>query len=480
MALNKLYKYEWLGLVRDRWIILLSLILSMVCFYAAHNGKEKLAERQAPLMKAYEEVKTSDAMFIALIDSVDQGLKPGLPVWQNPQRLNVIGQRAARVCAFDALPLAVVATGQSDLFTHQVKPRLYGEALTLGFSELSNPVQLLFGNFDLAFVSIYLLSLLVLAFSYNVLSSEKESGTMRLTFVQPVTPAHWLLQKLTVRFIILSAVFIIAFMVSLTVAGVSVAAEIKSVLKLILAVLAYMLFWFALSFWVNLRGKSSGNNAVVLVSLWVLIVLLIPAMISQLVSSLYPVPSRVGMLTELRKAEAEAQQQADEILAAYYRDHPELAQTDAHESSLYPYWLSYFASQEVIRKAVEPVQTDYESKLSAQQRTVDQLRFFSPAVLLQNSFNEIAGSSSRHYTAYRQQVVAFAGTWRDFFVPRMFKNERMRKEMFSELPQFSYDAGKVEQQFIADLTGLVLFAAGVFGWSFLVYRHQSMERILAV
>jgi ABC-2 type transport system permease protein len=480
MALKNQYKYEWLGLLRDRWILVLSLILLAVCFYAAHNGKEKVAERQAPLEKAFEEGRAADIMYIALIDSVDQGLKPGLPVWQNPQRLNVIGQRAARVCAFEAQPLALVSTGQSDLFTHMVKPRLYGEALTLGFSELSNPVQLLFGSFDLAFVSIYLLPLLVLAFSYNVLSSEKESGTMRLTLVQPVGPTRWLFNKLLVRFIIISFVFIVAFLLSLMVAGVSVTIEIESVLKLIIAVLVYMLFWFGLSFWVNLRGKSSGSNAVVLVSLWVLLVLLVPAIISQLANSLYPVPSRVGMLTELRKAEADAQKKADEILSGYYRDHPELARTDTSEQSLYPFWLSYFASQEEIRKAVEPILIEYESKLQAQQRTVDKLRFFSPAVLLQNSFNELAGTSSRHYAAYRQQVVDFAGTWREFFVPRMFRNEVMKKEMVSELPQFAYNDDEVEQQFLADVTGLVLLAVGIFGLSLMVYRNQAVERILAV
>ncbi|MCK6618774.1 MAG: DUF3526 domain-containing protein [Cyclobacteriaceae bacterium] len=478
MANRQQFKYEWLGLLRDRWVLILSLLLLLVCIYAAYNGKEKVAERNQPIAKAMDEMKASDEQYKALIDSVAQGLKTNLPAWQNPQRLNVIGQRAARVAAFESQPLALVSTGQSDLFTHLVKPRLYGEALTLGFSELSNPVQLLFGNFDLAFVCIYLLPLLILAFSYNVLSAEKESGALRLTLAQPIQVTQWLLNKLLLRFVVLAVIVVIAFNVSLMTTGLNVVSEFSPVMKITLALLAYMLFWFGLSFWVNLRGQSSGSNAVVLVSLWVLIVLLIPAMISQLANNLYPVPSRVGMISELRYAEAEAQKNANQILESYYRDHPELAPTDTSAQKLYPFWLSYFASQDEIRKAVNPILSEYESQLHKQQQTVDQLRFLSPAVLLQNIFNESAGTSSRHYNSYRQQVVVFAGEWKNYFLPRMFRNELMKKEWMDELPHFSFDANKIEKQYTADVLALLLYGFAGFVLSFLLYRNYVTEKVL--
>jgi len=478
MANRLQYKYEWLGLVRDRWVLMLSLLLLIVCLYAAYNGKEKVAERKQPIAKAIEEMETNDAMYTALIDSVAQGLKPDLPVWQNPQRLNVIGQRAARVAAFEPQPLALISTGQSDLFTHVVKPRLYGEALTLGFSELSNPVQLLFGNFDLAFVCIYILPLLVLAFSYNVLSSEKESGALRLTLAQPIQLTTWLLNKLLLRFFVLVIILTLSFLVALMATGIPVTDQLINISKILAALFAYVLFWFGLSFLVNLRGRSSGSNAVVLVSCWVLIVLLIPAMIGQLANNLYPIPSRVGMITELRFAEAEAQKKADQILASYYRDHPELARTDTTAQELYPFWLQYFASQDEIRKAVSPILTEYESKLQAQQQTVDRLRVLSPAILLKNVFNETAGTSSRHYNDYRKQVVEFATTWRNFFLPRMFRNELMEKEMMAELPQFNFNADEIEKQYTADILVMLLYGFAGFAISFMVYRNYVTEKVL--
>ena len=54
---------------------------------------------------------------------------------------------------------AFIATGQSDLFSHYVEPTVTGDDLSLSYTEMTSPVQLLFGSFDLAFVIIYLLSL---------------------------------------------------------------------------------------------------------------------------------------------------------------------------------------------------------------------------------------------------------------------------------------------------------------------------------
>ena len=185
---NNNIKYEWITLVRDRWIVILLILFFSITLFAVRNGKEKVADRISSIAKELEKVEKIDAEFTADIDSVTRKLKaPPKETWLDPRSLTNIAWDAPRVVAMEPVPLALVSTGQSDLFTHYAKPKIYGEAYTLGFSELSNPVQLLFGSFDLAFVCIYLLPLLVLAFSYNILSADKESGVLKLTFSQPVS-----------------------------------------------------------------------------------------------------------------------------------------------------------------------------------------------------------------------------------------------------------------------------------------------------
>lgn len=462
-------RYEWISLLRDKWVVVLVIIFFSITFFAVRNGHEKVQERT----QSIEEVKTATAQaekkYTNDIDSLSRGLKSAPEPWLDPRSLSVYGQRAGRVVAMDAEPLALIATGQSDLYTHTVKPKLYGEANALGFSELSNPVQLMFGTFDLAFVCIYLLPLLVLAFSYNLLSTDKESGVLRLTVSQPVSMYQWLFNKLLVRFVVLALIIILSILISLLIFGVPV--EV-GVMKLLILVLIYTFFWFAVAFLINLFGASSGNNAIALVSVWVVLVLLIPAFISQSANTLYPVPSRINMIHQYRVAEAESNKKASELLDGYLRDHPELASQDSTQKNQYSFWLKYFASVEVIQAAVKPVVSEYDAALEEQQRWVNRWRVLSPAVLMQNSLNELAGTSTSHYQHFRKQVLVFSEAWRSYFIPRMFKNESMQPKDIANLPQPGYSATQVTTHYTKDLIWLFVFVAVALGGSVLAYRRS--------
>ena len=473
-------KYEWLNLLRDRWVMILLILFLGITLFAVRNGKEKVEDRMATITKEKEKMEKLDRRMAADIDSLNKKLKPAPEPWQDPRALDNIGWDAPRVVAMDAQPLAVVSTGQSDLFTHYAKPKIYGEAYTLGFSELSNPVQLLFGSFDLAFVCIYLLPLLVLGFSYNVLSSEKESGVLRLTLAQPISLYQWLLGKLLLRFFILTSIVVASILFSLTIFDIDWLGNRGAATKLILLVTVYIFFWFLISFLINLLGNSSGSNAVTLIAVWVVFVLLIPSIISQTANSFYPVPSRTIMIHEYREAKAIAEKKADEILKTYYREHPEYAPKDTTVENQYSWWLGNFASSDIINKSVKPVLDNYNAGLSKQQSWVNQLRFLSPAILLQDGLNDLAGTSSAHYTDFRQQVISFANEWRQYFIPRMFKNEKMQTSDFTTLPSHQYSTANVPSTYTADLIGILFFLALVTAASSWVYRSRSFESALSI
>jgi ABC-2 type transport system permease protein len=473
-------KYEWMILLRDKWVAILFMLFLAITVFAVRNGKEKMNDRLVTIEKEKATMIKLDKEIAGDIDSLTRNLKPKPEPWLDNRLLFNIGWDAARVVAMDPQPLAVVATGQSDLFTHYAKPKIYGEAYTLGFSELSNPVQLLFGSFDLAFVCIYLLPLLVLAFSYNILSSEKESGALRLIISQPISLYNWLFNKLLLRFLILTTIIVFSILVSLLFFGTDIIGNIGAVSKLVLLVVAYTFFWFMVAFFINLLGKSSGGNAVSLVAVWVVLVLLVPSVISQLSNSLYPVPSRTIMIHQYRMAKAEAEKKADELVKSYYRDHPELAPKDTTNANQYSWWLGNFAASDLVNKAVKPILDDYNTALEKQQGWVNNLRFLSPSILLQNSMNELAGTSTAHYTDFRNQVIAFADTWKNYFIPRMFRNETMKPDELTSLPQHSYSDKNVTNIHAADLFGILFFLGLTVAGSTWVYKRNSVEEMLAV
>ena len=469
------FKYELKQLLRSRWIQLLSLILLILFGFSAFNGKQKVEKRKQDISAAHAEVRENDAMMLKLLDSVERGLEVSASYWTIPSNPIAVGNYHPRVAAMDPQPMAFVSTGQADLFTHYVKPTVSGNDFALNFTEMTSPVQLLFGSFDLAFVIVYLLPLLIIAFSFNVLSSEKENGSLRLLAAQPIGIQNWVLQKLGLRFFWLSVLIVGALTIVFLVLGLNPFGQLMDFFGLISLVLVYMLFWFALAFLVNLWAGSSAKNAVTLIGLWVVFVLLVPSILNQLGNTIYPMPSRTLMINEMRSLKAEVTEKQDEILDNYLRDHPEYAINDTTQKR--SFYHRYMASQSLIKEEMAPLVNEYEVQLQNQQAWIGQLKWISPAIAVQESMNQMAGSSTRDYEEFRAQVVVFAGDWREHLMPFLYNNQVFTQQDQPNLPKFVFEPA--ESGYSGVVLVLLALSLGIFVLGFVLSTRLLQIAVLS-
>jgi ABC-2 type transport system permease protein len=90
---------------------------------------------------------------------------------------------------------------------------------------------------------------------------------------------------------------------------------------------------------------------------------------------------------------------------------------------------------DVARRA-RPVVERYEQQLARQQRMIDRLRFLSPAVLMQDALNDVAGTGTPRHKHFLAQVDRFHARWRGFIVPLIFQKARITDP--NAAPQFTY------------------------------------------
>ncbi len=224
-------------------------------------------------------------------------------------------------------PLSPLAIGQSDLLPYYFRVSTDARENIVAATEIENPQRLLVGRFDLAFVLIYLYPLLILAVAYNMLSAEKEQGTLALTLSQPVSLRALVTGKVILRALVLVGIVVALSAIGLLVSGASLSDPgVTARLALwILAVAVYGALWFALAVVVSALGHSSATNATILASSWLLLVVILPSLFNLVATMSYPVPSRVEMIQAMREASDVANKSGSKLLAAYYEDHPELA-----------------------------------------------------------------------------------------------------------------------------------------------------------
>lgn len=441
LYLKEIFNFERSLFRADRLDFFVALILFAAVGYAFVNGRSWIDKQQQAVHAAQTEESVRLQELKDKLARIDAGsLKPG-KAFENPANAYWVGNRhAATYAILPPTAFAATAIGQSDLNPPYVKVSADNKETFALNEEIENPGNLLIGNFDLAFVVVFLLPLLMIALSYNLLSAEHEQGTLAIAMTNPVP--LWLLiaGKLGFR-----AALVFLLTTSFTVMGLIATgtdlSTMDSLLRLgwwIALLLTYLLFWLALATAVNVLAKSSAQNALMLTGLWIVILLVLPAFISIAVNVAYPVPSRVAMIGLIRAAQTDANKEADATVARFEQEHPEMTAKPVDKSGDATAARKRVLVQQAAAERIAKIMARYDQQLARQQHSVDTLRFLSPAIAMQEALNAVAGTDNSRYQHLSLQVDVFHRVWQDFFLPKVLENTPLTLADYQHFPRFNY------------------------------------------
>jgi ABC-2 type transport system permease protein len=188
---------------------------------------------------------------------------------------------------------------------------------------------------------------------------------------------------------------------------------------------------------VNATARSSAASAVLLLGSWLVVVVVIPATVSAVVSAVYPSPSRVALTTALRAASDEAAAQGDTAVNQFLADHPEMLQTGVLAAS--NAWGRTLAQQERANDAMRPVYAAFDSALAAQHRAAALASMASPAVMAQELLHDLADRSLARFRRFDAAIDRHHEAWQTFFFQRVFGERKVRHAELASLPRFAYD-----------------------------------------
>jgi ABC-2 type transport system permease protein len=373
-------------------------------------------------------------------------------------------------------PLAMVAVGQSDLLPYCVAVKTGPVPFFAASYEWENPLRLLLGRFDSAFAIIYILPLLVLVASFDLLAREKELGTLPLLMSFPVALSRWLAMRFLLRVAVFIGSVLAALLLGLTMLGFDASAPgalTRLVLYLALTT-AYLGFWFALAFLVNARGGSSASHALTLAGAWLVLVVLVPAGLNLVVKQLTPLPSRIAFVDSVRAASDASARNAAELLKDFFHDHPELApgvtrRADAGSRRL--------AVNQATEAAVAPDTQRFEERNQSQQAMIDGLRFLSPAILFQQAANMLAGTDPSRHRQFMGAVEAHRAELRGFFAPAFVSDAAFTG--FDEVPAFVYrddSVGAALNEALLGILALLVPVAVLIMGGGVALRRPRLER----
>jgi ABC-2 type transport system permease protein len=339
-------------------------------------------------------------------------------------------------------PLAALATGQSDLYPYYARVTIRTPPILVHSDELENPANLLNGRFDLAFVVMFCWPLLVLPLVYNVVSEERETGTLVLVGSQPVSLRIVLAVRLAVRSGMAVIVTVFASLASLAMVGELSGAPASEIAAWSFAVVSVGIFWSAVAAVVNLFRWQSATNATALMACWLGLVVVAPGVIEETASAIAPVPSRVELVNAVRTAGNLSSSQLAALTSTYYEEHPDAARsTDSADVTA----IRGLAQQDALDRRIEPIVEQYHASVAHREAIVNRLRFLSPPLLVYDAVLELAGTSTTRVRRFAEQVDEYHREWQAYFYPLVHARASMTRALYDGAPRFTFREEPIRQ-----------------------------------
>ena len=446
------------------WAVLALLLLALA---AAVNGRALLtveARAGAELLAEANETRTALAQQAAR--GVASAREPGAAGY------SVLGAPVILPPA----PLGPLAIGQTDLLPGRYLVTARGAHNFLGSAGIDNPLRLALGNFDVAFVIVWLLPLAVIALTFNLVSGERERGVLAIAAAAGSDLTRFIAAKCLIRALVLLAALWASLLLAALAGGLALGSGAVLMLWLVWGVTAtlYGAFWFALAVWVNTRGLASDLNASVLTAAWLLFVVLAPALTNLAATTVFAAPSRVALTTALREATEAADKRAAGERDKYFFDHPGARGQDMDMSD---YYRSVARSERQVSAAMLPLLAGFDQQAGRQQQLVGRLQYLSPGTLAYEVLTSLAGSDGARHRQLRAAALDFHGGWRDFFESRLLAAKPLDAADYARMPVFAFSEpapAALLRRNLAPLLALTLLAGSLLGWALRRLRHVSI------
>lgn len=301
--------------------------------------------------------------------------------------------------------------------------------------DAGHPALALVGRFDFAFLAAFVLPLVLIVMLHDLRASERTAGRHDLLVATAGNSATLWRVRAGLR---AGGVFACAT-APLLVAGAMHGTAAPTLLAACALLLLYVLFWTIVC--AGLAAWQQSGEAILasLVALWMLLAVVVPVAGRTAIDRLVPVPSGADILLTQREAVNDAWDLPKQAtMDAFIERHPQWADYAAVDRPFE--WKWYFAFQQVGDQKAQALSEAFTAGRRERDRLAGWLAVTVPPILLERSLQSLARTDLRAALAYEARVRAFHAELRQFYYPRLFRNERFDPAQFEAMPRFTAGA----------------------------------------
>ena len=432
MSIAAIRSFERRALLSDRTSLFLLGLFAAICLYALWSGA---AHRSAieGAVTAFVEAEAADMtawrdrLVAVETGATEEDRWAGLA-------LDATAPAVARLGV-----LADLSVGVSDLQPSTARVSQWRTVDKLfGNYQFHSPGALAAGPFDLAFVVIFIMPLIMIVLAYDALADDRERGRLGMILSQPISVRSLAYARLRVRLgavlALLGGALALGFL--LGAGDAEMGARAAHLTGWAAVALAYFAFWFMLIAWIVSMNRRSETTALLLTAIWAATCLASPAVLSAATEAAYPTPSRLAYLSEIRAEANEAYKARADVMQGMLMDHPELT---VENYSLPEYVRTAFLVSRTVDSHVQPVLEEFDAVQAERSALLQRFQYASPAVLALQAFNQVAGTSLDRQKRFEREARAFKRALADRLEAKALSGERLTVAEYDALPEFQFE-----------------------------------------
>ena len=309
-------------------------------------------------------------------------------------------------------PLSIFAQGAEGYLGHSIRVSRWEVPIEASESLADNVLVSAQHSLDLLSIITVVLSLFAVLLSYDLISGEREHGTLSLVCTNSVSRASLYSAKFAASCAILAIPVVLSFVCSILVLqfvhGLSfTGGQWLAISLMAAAAILYGALFVGLAMLASALARKSSTALIISLLLWTLLVWIVPVSASGLASALYPLPSR-GEITDFEKTTwADLEEKALQALQANRGEGVALRGalgTDVPANVIYNANPAGFRMVLAMMRFSEPLWQEradqiwnmirrHNTEYQKQAEMADILGFLSPAQHLRNGFTSLADTN---------------------------------------------------------------------------------------
>ncbi|HIG57616.1 MAG TPA: DUF3526 domain-containing protein [Candidatus Handelsmanbacteria bacterium] len=305
--------------------------------------------------------------------------------------------------------------GMHSSLTESVKVQM-GNRLDFPEDYEKNPLLPLFPKVDFVFITGIIMSLLALAFSYDAVSGEKESGVLKLVMSYSVPRDLVLMGKWIGGYLALVLPFLLSFCASMVVLMlfpevVIGPSDALVILSLVAAALLYLAVVYSLGIFVSCRTEMASTSITVLLLVWVVFILAVPNMAPYLTSQLLPVSSRESVDREKGEMQGEMSRKymaaVEEEVKRSGKNRNQVVQDSVFQEKMRKV-------SEEHQQMLQKVEDNYAVKIQEQTRWSGIVARLSPLTSFNLAAFNLAASGIEQERRYIDALKKYSTSWEEY------------------------------------------------------------------